>query len=316
MASMRDLIFVVRGQGLWPLLKRLYFEVNEDNVFTNAAAMSYAWVFAIFPFFIFLLALVPYIPEHYRNNANRAVEYVLQEVQVPGKTAETVMSVVKEVTDKPHTGGFLSIGLFLTLYAASGGMNTTMSALDQAFDVEKPRKYVTKRLWAMLLTVLVCACAIIIVILLPIGSQITRLVLEYADKLPERLRWLANGSTLLLFTVARYIIGLTVMQLMIGAVYHFGRSQRNRLRFFTPGSVFAAVGWIALGAVMRIYFENYANYSKTYGTVAGMVILLMIFYLDSIIFLVGAELDSEIELAKSELASHSRDDSTMSRPPA
>lgn len=316
MASIRDLIFVLRGHGVWPTIKRIYTEVNEDNVFTNAAAMAYAWVFAIFPFFIFLLALVPYIPEQYRQNADKAVDYVLTEAQVPAEPAKFVKQIVSDVTGRSHAGGLLSLGLLLTLYAASGGMNTTMTSLDQAFDVEKPRKYFIKRLWAMVLTVFVCAGALIIVILLPIGSQVEWFLLKYAGELPDSMKWMASGTTLFLLTVARYVIGLTVMQIMIGIVYHFGRSQRDRLRFFTPGSIFTAGGWITLGTVMRIYFENYANYSKTYGTVAGMVVLLLIFYLDSIIFLVGAEIDSEVQHAKSELQSHFREDPAMSRPHA
>lgn len=316
MVSVRDLIFVVRAHGPVSLARRVYTEATEDNLFTNAAAMAYAWIFAIFPFFIFLLALVPFVPDRYRDRADQAAEYVLNELQVPAKTADMVMGVVKSVTQNQQSGGFLSLGLLLTLYAASGGMNTTMASLDQAFDVEKPRNYFLKRLWAAGLTLFVCVCALLIVILLPIGNQITELLQTYAADLPESWHWLTSGITPILFTIARYTIGLTVMQVMIGVVYHFGRSNRERLRFFTPGSILCALGWIGMGLAMRFYFENYANYSKTYGTVAGMVILLTIFYLDSIIFLFGAELDSEIQHAKNEINSHFRDDDTLSRPHA
>jgi membrane protein len=151
------------------------------------------------------------------------------------------MASVRDVLYNPQ-GGLMSVGIVLTLYAASGGMNMTMNAIDQAFDVQKPRRYVTKRLIAMLLTVFICVCVCVILVMIPIGNLLTGFLKAYSSKLPGSVLDLVSGPSLILLTIARYIIGLTVMQIMIGVVYHFGRSQRNRLRFFTPGSVFVGLG--------------------------------------------------------------------------
>jgi membrane protein len=315
MARLRDLVFVVREYGAWSFFKRLYTEINEDNVFTNAAAMAYAWMFAVFPFVIFLLTLIPYLPDQLRGQAVDLTRQVLEQSLTP-TSAQTILGNIGDVVNNPR-GGLLSVGLILTLFAASGGMNATMTSLDMAFDVEKPRKYVWKRIVAMMLTVFMCLCLIVIVIAIPIGSLLTKLLLEYNDKLPPWAQELFSGGTLALLTVARYIIGLTVMQILIGVIYHFGRSRRNHhIRFFTPGSILAAIGWIGTGMAMRYYVENFANYSKTYGAVAGMVVMLMIFYINAIIILIGAELDSEIRQIKSELASDFRKEAEGSRPHA
>ncbi len=315
MARLRDLVFVIREYGAWSFFKRLYDEINEDNVFTNAAAMAYAWMFAIFPFMIVVMTLLPYVPDQYRAEAIKMTGSVLSDSLTP-EASKTLMENMDKVTST-RQGGLLSLGLVLTVFAASGGMNATMSSLDMAFDVEKPRRYVWKRIVAMMLTVFMCVCLLIIVIAIPVGSMVTNLLLRYNANLPPWAQDFFSGGTLALLTVARYIIGLTVMQILIGVIYHFGRSRRNHvIRFFTPGSILAAAGWIGTGLAMRFYVENFANYSKTYGTVAGMVVMLMVFYINAVIILLGAELDSEIRQVKSELASDFRDDPAHSRPHA
>ncbi|MGC4032316.1 MAG: YihY/virulence factor BrkB family protein [Tepidisphaeraceae bacterium] len=98
----------------------------------------------------------------------------------------------------------------------------------------------------------------------------------------------------------RYTIGLSVLLTMVGVLYHFGPSQRQRIRFLSPGGLFVVIGWLITGFALRFYFSHSTSYSKTYGTVAGMVIMLMVFYLDAIIILVGAELNHEIVKARYE----------------
>lgn len=313
MARLKELNFVVRNYGVWRFLKRVWGEISDDNVFTNAAAMAYAWMFAVFPFMIFVMTLLPYVPERFQDKTDQLMRNVLADNLTP-PAADSLMNNIRQVFDQPR-GGLLSVGLLLTLFAASGGMNATMTSLDQAFDVDKPRRYLWKRVVAMMLTIFMCVCLIIILIAIPVGTLLTDMIDRYNDKLPQWAREILSGPTLVIFTVARYIIGLTVMQILIGVIYHFGRSRRERyIRFFTPGSIFAAIGWIGTGMAMRYYVEHFANYSKTYGAVAGMVIMLMVFYLNAIIILVGAELDSEIEHTHGELQSHFRDEEMSSRP--
>lgn len=301
MARFRDIIGIARRYGLWSFLKRLNREVSDDNVFTNAAAMAYAWMFAIFPFMIAVMTLLPYVPQHFRQDAKEMTQRMLAD-SLTKEASDTLMQQWDTVVNQPQSG-LLSLGLFLTLFAASGGMNATMSALDQAFDIEKPRKYIWKRLIALILTLFMCMCLLIIIAAIPVGSMVTGIIMRYFDQLPDWAQDWFSGSSLTLFTVARYIIGLTVMQILIGVIYHFGRSQRDhRIRFFTPGSIFAALGWIGTGLAMRYYVENFANYSKTYGAVAGMVVMLMVFYINAVIILVGAELDNEIRRLRRELS--------------
>ena len=300
MATLADFSIVTRQFGFSKFARRVYAEIGDDNVFTHAAAMAYAWVFAIFPFFIFLLTLLPYIPEQYRHHANKSIEQFFHRSGMPENVTSVVMENVKQALNQTH-GGLLSFGILLTLYAASGGMNMTMSALDEAMDIKKPRSYIIKRLIAMGLTIIVVIGFFIVMVTVPIGWIVTRILVNHIEQLPPALRNLFSGPSLFLMDLSRYLIGLVTVLAMIGAVYNFGPSKRRRYRLFTPGSLFVIFGWIITGWGLGFYFNHFANYSKTYGAVAGMVIMLMVFYLDATIILVGAEIDSEIDAIKREM---------------
>ena len=138
MPSLGDFSTAVRTVGPVELGKRVYTEVNNDNVFTNAAAMAYAWVFAVFPLMIFLMSMVPYLPKHLREATPGYIDKVMYGAGLQYAIVGPVKETLTPLLTNTHKG-LLSFGLLLTLYAASGGMNTTMSALDMALDVQKGR---------------------------------------------------------------------------------------------------------------------------------------------------------------------------------
>ena len=304
MAGVKELVYVLRNTGPIELGRRVYSEINKDNVFTNAAAMAYAWVFAVFPMIIFLMTLVPYLPDRYREKTPEIITKTMYSAGMQYAIVGPVEDAIRSLMANTH-GGLLSFGLLLTLYAASGGMNTTMAALDMAFDTEKSRPFWLKRIIAMLLTVFVGISFLVILIMLPLGTMLTNLLTRYVDMLPDVIKEWVTSKTVTVATVIRYGIGLTVMQLMINVLYQFGPSRLQRMRLLSVGSLFTALGWIATGFVLRFYFGHFNSYSKTYGAVAGMVIMLMVFYLDAMIILIGAELDAEVVKARYETRKNS-----------
>ncbi|MGC4032315.1 MAG: YhjD/YihY/BrkB family envelope integrity protein [Tepidisphaeraceae bacterium] len=192
MAGIKDLVHVIQSHGPVELGKRVYAEVNRDNVFTNAAAIAYAWVFAIFPMVIFLMTLVPYLPQRFREQVPYKIAELMYQSGMTWSIVDPVQKLAESLLNETSRG-LLSFGLLLTLYAASGGMNTTMAALDTALDIEKPRPFWLKRLFAMLLTVFMGGAFLIVLLMLPIGSIATKLLTEHASALPTRRR---GGSIL------------------------------------------------------------------------------------------------------------------------
>ncbi|HLL88800.1 MAG TPA: YihY/virulence factor BrkB family protein [Tepidisphaeraceae bacterium] len=303
MAALRELPTAIRAVGAVPFLKRVWGEVGADNVFTLASALAYSWLFALFPFLIFLFTLIPLTLKDSHK------EYVQAEVrsyirQLPEKAAEPINEVVGELlgTEKQRErtqAGLLVIGVVLTVWSAAGGMSATMSALDAAYDVEKPRPFWKQRPMAVLLTVVVAILMIGILVMVPIGSVVVAVVNRYGEQL---LAWANLDAKWLMpitavWNIVRYSIGFVLMFAVLAILYTFAPNlkPRNKFRFLSPGAVFSVAVWILLGLVFRFYIDNFGKYEKTYGTVGGVAILLLFFYLDAVVLLIGAEINSEVD---------------------
>src|SRR5688572_2355514 len=172
MAQLRDLPAVVRQMGFIRFIRKVWFEITDDNLFTWASALAYSWLFALFPFFLVLLTLIPMLPYKWRvevkDQINLAIAQLPREAQVTLK--EYVQPKLDQVLfEKPKAITWVwTLGLLATLWAASGGVAMTMSAMDRAYDVQKARPIYKQRPLAVALTIAVATLIIAIIVLVPI----------------------------------------------------------------------------------------------------------------------------------------------------
>jgi membrane protein len=294
MARLGDVPVVLRRVGMGAFLKRLWQQIGEDNVFTWGAALAYSWLFAVFPFLIFLLSLVPLIPDWIKPDIEADVGH-FADTTLPKDAADVVREQVKGVMTKgAATGAFRIVGIVLTIWAASGGMSMTMQALDKAYDIDKGRPFYKQRPIAVGLTIVVATLVILVMILLPIGTLALRWLISQQQIWP----WLAH-----LVNIVRYVIALGMLFAILALIYYFGPSFRHKFQAITPGAVFTIGVWLLLGYLFKLYLTQFGgaeSYNRTYGAVAGAAILLLFFYIDALVLLVGAEINSEIDFAMGE----------------
>jgi membrane protein len=283
MADFKELVPAIRKAGPWGFTFRTWQEIGRDNLLTLAAAMAYSWLFAVFPFVIFLLTLAPYLPEKQKLNAQEQINTFVQEM-IPHQ-AQSVLDSLEYVLKEPRTG-LLSFGLIATLWTASGGVSMTMSALDAAFDAEKFRPFYIQRPIAIALTIVMVILILLVFVLLPIGSGVITWLI-HRNLLPTALIWAVD--------VLRYILAVLLMLAALMTLYKFGTSVKQRLIFFSPGAIFTVIAWLVLGASFRFYVDKFGEYNRTYGAVGGVAIILLLFYLDALVLLVGAEINSEVD---------------------
>lgn len=296
MARLRDVSHVLKTVGPFTFVIRVWKQLGEDAVFTWASALAYSWLFAVFPFLVFLLSLVPLVPKQLRQDVKPTVGEWIDKSIPTTDIANLVKGLVLPVLDKDGAAGFLSFGLILAAWGASGGMAMTMSALDKAYDIEKSRSWFRQRIFALMLTAVVASMVIAVLILMPVGTGVIAWLIKHAADLHIPFSaWL-----LVLVNVVRYAIALLLLIAITAIIYHFGPYLKQKWHFITPGAVFAIGVWLLLGSLFKLYitkFGGQANYNKTYGAVAGSVILLLFFYIDALVLLVGAEINSEIDFA-------------------
>jgi membrane protein len=295
MATLGDVRPVLRSYGIWAFLRRLWQQISEDDIFVWASALAYSWLFSIFPFLILLLSLVPYLPDNAKKSARNAISGLITEML--GKEAHTINDNIDTVMHQQRNG-WLGIGLVVTIWVASGGMAMTMSALNSCYDVKESRGYIKLRALATAMTIGVTLGMLVIIILMPIGSAVEA--------------WLSSSGTFsmplqIAFDAARYFLSLLFALFVLSIIYYFGPNIRQRFRFLSPGAIFSAFVWIFLDVAFRFYVDRYARYDQTYGSVGGAAILLLFFYIDGLVLLIGAEINSEIDFERLGVASGSKD---------
>ena len=294
MARLSDFPKMLRLVGPVEFARRVIRQVSDDNLFTWAAALAYSWLFALFPFLLFLLALIPYFPLHLRGQAEDFVKRSLDKY-MPTEAAHAVRDNiegnVKNLLHQPR-GWVLYAGLMVAMWAASNGIASTMAALDKCYDIERGRPWWRQRVLAILMTIAVLILLVLVGGLLPVAGAVRDWVLDRHAGLIKNVQWVVP-----LFDLARYLLSMLFLLTVLAMFYHKGPSVKHRFRFITPGSVFCLLAWGLLGSVLRFYMNKIGEtgYDRTYGALGGVAILLLLFYIDALMMLIGAEINSEID---------------------
>lgn len=290
MARLVDFPKVIRTIGWVEFGRRVWQQIQEDNIFTWASALAYSWLFAVFPFLIFLMSLVPYLPAGLKDHASEEVHELIYEA-MPGPAADTVWPNIQPALENVLTQKrrwLIYLGLLTSMWAASGGMKATMVALDRCYDLPTGRTFWKQRLLALILTLVATVLVLSVMALLPIGTAVRKWVVARGLVDPR-------SAALITFDVARWSLAIIFMILVLAIIYHFGVNVRHRFHWLTPGALFCLIAWILQGLALRIYVAKFGHYDKTYGAVGGVAVMLLLFYLDAVALMIGAEINSEID---------------------
>ncbi|QOV89116.1 YihY/virulence factor BrkB family protein [Humisphaera borealis] len=286
MARLRDVPNVVRTMSFTGLARKLWTEIEQDAIFTWASSLAYSWIFALFPFMIFLLSLAPYMPGSAKQDALKELEPAIRQT-VSGEVADQLVRNVHDVMQNTQ-GGLLSFGLLLALWGASGGMTMTMTALDKAYEVESERSFLKHRLVAIGLTIAVIVLVLIVLVLLPVGGAVVR---HFKDQA------VLGDVAALAVNIFRYVLAILLLLACVSLIYYFGPNIKQRWHTVTPGAVLTVALWILMGFGFGFYVSNFGSFNKTYGTLGAAIILLLFFYLSAAVLLIGAELNSVLDFA-------------------
>ena len=304
MARLGDVPKLFRSVGVLEFIRRVARQVQDDNLFTWAAALAYSWLFALFPFILFLLSLIPYLPYRLRESTEKNVQFFLTKwlPQDAAKTLkENIEGNVNNLLHQPK-GLLLYGGLLIALWAASSGMAATMSALDKCYELDRGRPFHRHRALAILMTFVVMLMLLLVACLLPIGSTVREWVIA-------RGLFKVHREVFIIFDIVRWVLALAFMICVLALVYYKGPSIKHRFTWITPGAVFTILVWVILGLGFRMYMDRIGDqsYAKTYGALGGVAILLLLFYIDALVLLIGAEINSEIDFEVLKVRRGTRD---------
>ena len=284
----------VPAAGWRDVLRRTAKEMVADRITIIAAGIAFYWFLAIFPLLFAAIGLLDVV-----NAAPSTVETVKDAIRqaLPGDAATILTNAVSAAQDRASAGGLtaLLIGLALALWSASSGMASTQVGLDVAYDVPQDRTFVKKRLigFALLLASLVLGG--IGVTLLVFGEPVSTFI---ADHLP------LGDSAAWLWTLARWAITVLAVTLLFAVFYWIGPNrQPPSWKWLSPGGLLATALWLLASLGFSLYVSGFGgSYAKTYGALAGVVVLILWLYLSALALLIGAELNGELERQRALMA--------------
>ncbi len=256
--------------------KELGKEFKKDDATTLAAAQAFYYLLAIVPLLILLLSILPYLS----IDPQRAVGFVKNVVpsEIAGTFEDTVVNVVTN-----QRGGLLTIGILGTLWSASKAVNAIIDASNHAYNVEETRSFIKVKLLSLGLT-LGMVLALAVALVLPIFGGV---LLDFVNSVIN----LPSGTEVLI-NVLRWVVSIVVMIVILTALYWLAPNIDFPIRQVVPGAVCAAVLWQVISFGFSFYLGNFGNYSATYGSLGGVVILLLWFFLTGLTLVVGAEINA------------------------
>ena len=279
-------IWTLSGLGWTTFLKRVWQQINEDDIWGRAAQLSYYFLLALFPLLLFLVTLFGYFASASSQLRTGLLTYL--GTVVPSSAVDLIRATLDEIS-QGKGGGKLSFGLLAALWAASNGMGAITQTLNVAYDVEETRSWLKVRLISIGLTIFLAVLIISALVLVLYGGKIVDLIAAMAD-LTDTFR--------ILWKALQWPIVLGFLLIGFGTIYYFAPNLRERTwRWITPGSVVAVVLWLLVSFAFRAYLHFFNSYSATYGSLGALIILMLWFYLTGIAILVGGEINSELDHA-------------------
>jgi membrane protein len=268
------------------LAKHVLSDFKDHDCSEHAAAMAYYFLFALFPFLLFLTTLMGVLP------IPHLMDYLMQNAQtmLPGEAFNLIKDNIKALFMNKKQG-LLSVGFLLALWSSSNAIVSVMDAMNKLYEVKEGRPFWKVRGIAIILVVALSLLILVALTLLMFGTSIgNRLADSLAMGEVFRIGW----------DVALVPATLFLLILALALVYYFTPDVKQNWRWISPGAVVAIPCWIVMSLGFSFYINNFGSYNKTYGSIGAVIVLLLWLYLSGLVILVGAVINSVIEHSSKE----------------
>ncbi len=262
-------------------VKTVYEKFVAEDVTTNAAQVAFYFIFALFPLLLFLLNVIGIFLGAADGVRNELFAY-LQQV-VPPSAVKLIQDTINELTASGG-GGKLTFGALLALWSASAGVDNIRIALNDVYDLKETRPWWKYKLVSLLLTLGIALLIFLALGIVFYGGQFVNFLFS-----PLGVEF---TSTVVLTAFSVIIIGIALI-LSFALLYNFAPNHEPRKwLWITPGAITAIILWIVLSLGFRIYLHYFDSYSKTYGSLGAIIVLLLWLYLTAMVILIGGIVNS------------------------
>ncbi len=280
--DMKNMLEKYKDDKWFVFLYKLIKSIREDEVTAIGAQLTYYLILSVFPFLIFLLNIIGHI--------SIVDDTFLDDMLIilPAETQVLVENIIREIT-RNSTDKLMSFSILLSLWSGSLGISAIIRAINKAYNINRGRSYIKQKIVSIIFAIALVVLLIVVLLTLVFGELIGNAIFSYI------------GATYIFYEIwelVRKIIPLISMIIIFALLYKYSivPKERNGLRLIhtLPGAVFTTVGWIIASYLFSYYVNNFANYSKTYGSLGGVIVLLVWLYITSIMIVLGGEINGTL----------------------
>ena len=271
--------------GLFATLKRSLTEFREDNLTDWAAALTYYGLLSLFPALIAMVSLIGLFGDP--KSTTESLTEIITSIG-PQSAAETFSGPIESITENRGAAGLAFVaGLAVALWSASGYVGAFMRASNVIYETPEGRPFWKLRPLQLAVTLAMIVVLALIAVSLVLTGPIVEAVAEP----------LGIGSTAVdVWNIAKWPVLVAAFLLMLALLYYASPNVKLRgFKWVTPGSLVAVVVWVIASALFGFYLANFGSYDKTYGTLGGLVALLVWFWITNLAILFGHQLNAERE---------------------
>lgn len=281
----------IPAAGWKGILKCVYQEINQRNLFLAAGGVTYSVLLAIFPALVALVSIYGLVS----NPAQVETQVNAMAGLLPESSRQIISTELHQIVGA--SGGALGIGVILgilfALWSTSRGMSGLMSALNMAYGETETRSFIRYNLVALLLSVALIIGGIIAIALL---AGIPAMVASLGSGMGAVFKWVA--------VIVEWPVLLVAVMLVLALLYCYAPDRNPpKWRWVTPGAIAAAILWLIASMIFGAYAANFGSYNATYGSLGAVVVLLTWLYISAFVVLLGAEINAQVEHAAAARAS-------------
>jgi len=269
------------GMSLHELLKLYWEGIINGFITVRAGAIAYSFFMAMFPFLLFTLSLIPLVPvEGFQNDFIAFIHDI-----VPPKTFDVIDNVIYDIATKPKKG-LMSFSILLSVLFMANGVNAILTGFEESVHkITKRRNLLKQYLIALALSLVLVLILFVTVIAVIYFEIIVVYNLKKHGIIGDYNFWVSAGKNL--FYLAMFTISVSLL-------YYFGTKEGKKLRFISPGSIMTTFLGVISFFLFRYYIDHFARYNQLYGSIGAFLIIMLMIWLNSLILLLGHELNMAI----------------------
>tara|TARA_B100000686_G_scaffold346267_1_gene432591 strand:+ start:2277 stop:3191 length:915 start_codon:yes stop_codon:yes gene_type:complete len=272
------------GFSFYNLIEMYVLGIVKGALSARAGSISFSFFMAIFPFLLFILNLLPFIP--IENLEVILLNFI--EILVPENSQNFFASIFLDIQNKPR-GGLLSSVFLLSIFLTANGVSAIFASFEESYHIDLSRNFLKQYFYSICVAVML-AITLLLAVIVSVFFEIY-IYKNLEELIQSTVNWIRLGQSFF-YVVITYI--------SVAILYYFGTIEGKKSSFFSPGALMTTLLIIFTTWAFGIYIENFSTYNQLYGSIGALLIFMLYIWINSIVLLLGFELNATLNRLKNE----------------